>query len=498
MKGIRTFLPGIKTASPASNPEAARFFKAFKADLAGGPDYSEARFVSIDIETGGMPSVPAAKFGVEPGKEALSAYTGEVLLFASMGIDARYNCLVEEGGDGSIVERAIELLETARAEQKVILGHNLVEFDLPWLVERRSRAHQGRVPEWLLRASGSKAIYRCFEEGIYDSLALFERGRETKQGTHVSLGMLCRFWGVNLPSEGATFGHLWRTGDEKTRAWLKSYNGWNLIHCMLLAFFSGALDATRAKAPGTSTLSGLPVGRAWNGAGEVNYKANPNGVFSPRDIPVRPLSSDIAYLSWLTAPLPGLEQNGPLGSWDTVGVKKADLKKKWPFTTGRSHFAAVQIVGLVCASGARGVELVWEPQDEVLAIAKSLDKIAERRVDSRCYCDNKRVLRALVTFRLSLYNGVMESWFNRFGCQEWLHDLEEAGSYEDDDAQRSVGRYAAWRGLIGKYQNLTMPIYCGEATFVEKASQIAAIHQNYISEHPWVVPLPVSPLRAGR
>ena len=173
MKGIRTFLPGIKTASPASNPEAARFFKAFKADLAGGPDYSEARFVSIDIETGGMPSVPAAKFGVEPGKEALSAYTGEILLFASMGIDARYNCLVEEGGDDSIVERAIELLESARAEQKVILGHNLVEFDLPWLVERRSRAHQGRVPEWLLRASSSKAIYRCFEEGIYDSLVLF-------------------------------------------------------------------------------------------------------------------------------------------------------------------------------------------------------------------------------------------------------------------------------------------------------------------------------------
>ena len=129
-------------------------------------------------------------------------------------------------------------------------------------------------------------------------------------------------------------------------------------------------------------------------------------MFSAGGSPVRPVSSDIAYISWLTAPLPGLEKNGPLGSWDTVGVKKADLKKKWPFTTGRSHFAAMQIVGLVCASGARGVEVVWEPQDEVLAIAKGLDKIAERRVDSRCYCDNKRVLRALATLRLSLYNGV--------------------------------------------------------------------------------------------
>jgi hypothetical protein len=497
MKGIRTFLPGIKTVSPAANPEAARFFKAFKADLAGGADYSEARFVAIDIETGGMPSVPAAKFGVVPGKEALSAYTGEILLFASMGIDARYHALVQEGGDSRIVERAIEALETARAEQKVILGHNLVEFDLPWLVERRSRAHQSRVPEWLLRASGPRAIYRCFEEGIYDSLALFERGRQTKKGSHVSLGMLCRFWGVNLPSEGATFGHLWRTGDEKTRAWLKSYNGWNLIHSMLLAFFSGALDATRAKARATNALCGLPPGRAWSEAGELNFKTNPNGVFSARRSPVRALASDIAYISWLTAPLPGLEKNGPLGNWDTVGVKKIDLKKKWAFTTGRSHFAAMQIVGLVCASGARGIELVWEPQDEVLAIAKGLDKIAERRVDSRCYCDNKRVLRALATLRLSLYNGVMESWFNRFGCQEWLHDLEEAGSYEDDDAQKSVARYAAWRGLIGFYQNLTMPIYCGEASFAEKVSQIAAIHQNYISEHPWVVPLPVSPLRVG-
>jgi hypothetical protein len=266
---------------------------------------------------------------------------------------------------------------------------------------------------------------------------------------------------------------------------------------MLLAFFSGALDVTRAKAPGISTLSGLPAGRTWTGADELNYRANPNGVFSVGDSRVRPLSSDIAYIAWLTAPLPILEKNGPLGSWDTVGVKKADLKKKWAFTTGRSHFAAMQIVGLVCASGASGVELIWEPQDEVLAIAKGLDKIAERRVDSRCFCENKRVLRALVTLRLSLYNGVIESWFNRFGCQEWLHDLEEAGSYEDDDAQKSVARYAAWRGLIGKYQNLTMPIYCGEASFAEKVSAIAAIHQNYISEHPWVVPLPVSPLRAG-
>src|SRR5580704_1891254 len=131
MKGIRTFLPGIKTVSPASNPEAARFFKAFKADLAGGPGYSEARFIAMDIETGGTPSVPAAKFGVDPGKEALSAYTGEILLFASMGIDARYHALVQEGGDSSIVERAIEALETARAEQKVILGHNLVELICP-------------------------------------------------------------------------------------------------------------------------------------------------------------------------------------------------------------------------------------------------------------------------------------------------------------------------------------------------------------------------------
>ena len=352
----------------------------------------------------------------------------EILLFASMGIDARYHCLVEEGGDGSIVERAIGLLETARAEQKAILGHNLVEFDLPWLVERRSRAHQNRVPEWLLRASGPKAIYRCFEEGIYDSLALFERGRQTKQGTHVSLGMLCRFWGVNLPSEGATFGHLWRTGDQKTRAWLKSYNGWNLIHSMLLAFFSGALDATRAKAPPSGTLSGLPAGRTWNGAGEFNYKANPNCVFSAGGSPVRPLSSDIAYISWLTAPLPGLEKSGPLGSWDTVGVKKADLKKKWPFTTGRSHFAAMQIVGLVCASGARGVELVLEPQDEVLAIAKGLDKIADAE------------LTAAVTAITSAYCGLWRPCASPFITASWKAGLTALVARNGCTTSRKPGR----------------------------------------------------------
>ena len=41
----------------------------------------------------------------------------------------------------------------------------------------------------VVKGVGSEAIYRCFEEGVYDSLALFERGRATKQGTHVSLGM---------------------------------------------------------------------------------------------------------------------------------------------------------------------------------------------------------------------------------------------------------------------------------------------------------------------
>lgn len=492
MKGIRTFLPGIKTVTPTSDPEAARFFKAFKMELGAGPDHSEARFVALDIETGGIPLVPGAKFGVDPGKEALSAYTGEILLFALMGIDARYHALADDAGDGGILDRGIAFLEEARAEQKVILGHNLVAFDLPWIVERQSRAHQKRVPEWLLRASGPKAIYRCFEDGILDTLALFERGRETKYGTHVSLGMLCRFWGVNLRSEGATFGHVWRTGDEKSRALLKSYNGWNLIHSMLLGFFSGAVDATRIKAPASAGIR-LPAGRSWIDTGEFNFETNPNGVL-PIEKTVEAVSSDIAYLSWLTAPLPGLGKDGPLGSWDTVGVRKADLKKKWPFTTGRQHFAAMQIIGLVCASGARGVELIWEPQDEVLAIAKGLDKIAERKVDSRCYCDDKRVFRALPTLRLSLYNGVMETWFNRFGCAEWLHDLEEIGLRDEGGAQKSVSRYAAWRGLVTKYHGLTMPIYCGEQSFRQRVTQLAAIFQNYVSDHPWVVSLPVSPL----
>ena len=56
---------------------------------------------------------------------------------------------------------------------------------------------------------------------------------------------------------------------------------------MLLAFFSGALDATRAKAPPPVPLSGLPAGRTLEWRGEFNYKANPNGVFSAGGSPVR-------------------------------------------------------------------------------------------------------------------------------------------------------------------------------------------------------------------
>src|SRR5277367_1020919 len=147
MRGIRLFLPGVKNANPASDREARQFFSAFKADLAGGVDCSEARFVALDIETGGIPSIEGSRFGVDPGKEALCPYTGEILLLSTMGIDARYHAQIDDAGDGSILDKGIQSLEEARAEQKVIVGHNLVEFDLRWIVERQRRYHQKRVPE---------------------------------------------------------------------------------------------------------------------------------------------------------------------------------------------------------------------------------------------------------------------------------------------------------------------------------------------------------------
>jgi hypothetical protein len=55
---------------------------------------------------------------------------------------------------------------------------------------------------------------------------------------------------------------------------------------------------------------------------------------------------------------------------ETVGVKNTDVKQKWPFTTGRQHFAAMQIVGLVCASGSLWDSIGVELGDEVAAIER--------------------------------------------------------------------------------------------------------------------------------
>lgn len=493
MRGIRRFLPGQKNKGPA-HPDGGKFFQEFKADLLGNSESQRASFTALDIETGDWMDHDGARFGVKSGEEALNPYTGLTLLAAFMGPDGRYIGITDENGDKVLIEKTLLALNKLRAEEKYLVGHNLLGFDIPWIVNRSLRAHDKEVPYWLRDLCSPRTRYRAFEDRVIDTLCLFDRSRHSTPGTAVSLGLLTRFWKKDLPGEGKSFGRLWRSNDPQTRAYLKTYNAWNLIDSILLAYFAGAIDATR-ETPIEQDPAGRPYGLEWRNTGDLDFRANPNGVVEVVKEPELE-KSNIAFFSWLTGPLPGVALDGPLGSWETVKVTRSKTKEEWPFLTGRQHFAGVQIIGLVCASGSGNVELVWEPGDEVLAICKGLELVSARRVDSRCFCESKSHFRALVTMRLSLYNGVMEAWVNQFGVTEWLHDLSEVMEREENRRMEDPGVYAVWRGWTSSYFDFSIPLWCGEDGYQERVMRIAKVLQAFVSDSPSLVRLPPSPKRA--
>ena len=110
MKGIRTFLPGIKTVSPASqNWKLHDFSRPSRLTWRLGPIIPRPVLSRLTSRRAACLRSRPRSLASIPVEEAFTHTLGEILLFASMGIDARYHALVDEGGDGSIVERAIGL-----------------------------------------------------------------------------------------------------------------------------------------------------------------------------------------------------------------------------------------------------------------------------------------------------------------------------------------------------------------------------------------------------
>jgi len=494
---INAILPGNKTLSPSREPEGYAFFSALKVYLEGCPP-----ICGLDLETGRCaPASGGTRYGIKYGAEALSPYTGEILLGGLINQALQYRGL--SGEEPAIVNGLREALEQCHQNQGIVFGHNVAGFDFPWIAYRMRHHRLAALSDWFMDVFRPSNQYRLYQLRVIDTLKLFDKGRFGHSGTRTSLATLSRFWGKRIPSEGANFGDQWRTGKPDIQRRLRDYNTWNLIDSLLLALFSGAVDGLRTAGvtPEANFREDRLVGRAWNSAAsscewtsEMNPRKRPEFVSEPKCSP-----RNTAFVAWLTAPLDNLLSSGPLGDWSLVNIRAWESRIAWPFFNGREHFASVQIVGLVMASNEGGVEMVWHPENEALAISEGLRLVRARSITSDLWCPNKKNFRALVALRASLYNLVLDPWVCGFGVREWLYELAaiQGDGSDANECTDSVGKYAVWRGWLQCFYPLEyMPLYCGDDTsqYEAQVRNHALACREFIIDHPLTSIAPASPL----
>jgi hypothetical protein len=497
LPGILKILPGTKSCCDPRLPGAKEFYIATINHLNGklptGEVVHPLRIEAFDIETGVNPSYTTENpFGIKEDKAALSPYTNEILLsgFMNQSLQTTHFCDAEP----ELLAKTLDRLTDCHQKGGIVLGQNLVSFDLRMAVLHAARRHGLSIPSWLTETTSASAKYRLLQNRIIDTCRLFSQfSKFSPAGTTIKLAYLARFWGrSDFESEGATFGTEWRNGDPQRRKALIAYNTWNLADSLVLAMMSGALDSFRPSALPKlrDMIPARPKGLAWNGC---DYQPDPAPIFA--SVPETP-NSNVCYFDWITAPTAKLLSEGPFGGWAKRSKDKTRLE--WPFGAGRQNAFGMQIVGFVAVS-ATGIEYVWNPGDEFDVIAKGLAVMDARRSDSRCFTDCVRSFRSLLTFRASLYNVILEPWVNGFRVKEWLRDVKQVSAAfgdGDGESEDTISRAAVSAGMLNDYADIdTVPTYCGQdaTEFKERAIHTALAARHYIVTDPWTVEMEASP-----
>lgn len=144
-------------------------------------------------------------------KAALSAITGQVL---AIGIRRGDKAGIFEGPEAEILAKFWKKYTACRAERAMMVGANIMEFDLPFLVQR----------SWILKVDVPATVCEFGKWGNFDKLFVDIRQwwQMGKRDCPSSLDTMARSLGVGQKTEGidgGDFARLWfGTPEEKQQA----------------------------------------------------------------------------------------------------------------------------------------------------------------------------------------------------------------------------------------------------------------------------------------
>ncbi len=392
----------------------------------------------LDLETGAAAGLGAFNdFYVETRDAGLCAAAGEILV---SGVRPAGNLegLIQffKGGERRIIEKTFEACDHF-CKEGVVVGHNLLGFDLPFLAVRAG-ALGVSIPSWVV--SGERVV---------DTYKMFNGGRGKFSTGMLSLQETGALWGRTPDTEsGANFGEIWRGGTDGQRELLRHYNMLNLIDTLCLAVHSGIL--------------GWPDGVSVIPTQKFGWENDERYRFELEDVPDAETLNP--FFQWITAPKPGLYEMGPriIGGWGRTVSDES--KSDYPRSAGRLDAGATMIVGFVSSEGE-----FLNTSDESTVIEKGIMEIERMTRDKGgIYTDDPHLSRNFVCLRLSLHGGILPPWFGNSGIfvDDKIRGLGE-------DFVRALGS-----GLGGV--DARMPLYCGqdEELFLKVAKRIGAHRAN--------------------
>ena len=407
-------------------------------------------FCVFDLETGGD-FKRGRQFGVPAGDEALVSHCAEVLLAGVMPSSiSGYNLIFHDNDERAVLKALVEYLECVYNRGGTIVGHNIMGYDIPMVVDRCRLLGVSR-PEWLSLAA-SKSNRGNFEQTRFlDTFYVFNPfSRFPKQS--MSLSDTSLFWGRTLPSLGAKFGAMWKAGNPADRDALMCYNLWNLIDSLSLAVFSGAGEYFGNNS-GEYSLTATVPSRPWVAAPQ----------YSPKRAPMRGGCSVQEWrypvFSWITAPVPGLFESGVSATRGWGRISTDEGKLAYPYTSGRQNPQATMIVGFIGFDGASKAVFL-DTENEIAAIGAGLSWLGERKDDVHVWIDDLDGFRSMAVYRASLYNAITPEWVF-FGRKDHFKSIQAMET--KDSGHWTLANVAQSKGVVERGEDVAAPpLFCGQ------------------------------------
>lgn len=179
----------------------------------GGAADAASLFNPDDVKLGNVKDPSKVEAKIEEAREAfvkkaaLSAETGEVLAVGILDGDKE---LILVGHEKEILEATWGKISQQLMAQRNVVGHNLLGFDMPFLI-RRSWVHGVHVPLEIGKYGGK---YVQWHSCLRDTMLFWQLGGYQEFISLDKLGKTLGFGGKPDWFTGAMFAEYWRSGDQ--------------------------------------------------------------------------------------------------------------------------------------------------------------------------------------------------------------------------------------------------------------------------------------------